>query len=152
MACATTAAKMIGMDSVAGTPVTSRTTIAIMKGAGKAAAVKAAIIQPTVRASGMLGKIQVDGRSGRATHKEQGEDRPADKASGYGSGRGQDLGENQYHNQSYAHGGAVLCHEFQSSRTQKHGQGQGHAQQSQKKAGCGATQDGLVFQGRNQPF
>ena len=47
------------MASVAGVPETNRTTIAIMKGAGRAAAVRAAIVQPTARASGMSGKMSV---------------------------------------------------------------------------------------------
>jgi len=48
-----------GIPSVAGIPVTNRTTIVIMNGARRAAAVRAAMVQPTARANGMPGNMRL---------------------------------------------------------------------------------------------
>ena len=67
-----TAARMTGMDSVAGVPATNKTTMVIINGAGRAAAVKAAMVQATESAKGMVGKMRCTAAPAAPLEKSRG--------------------------------------------------------------------------------
>ncbi len=132
MPWATIAASSTGMPSVAGIPVTRRTTIAIMNGAGRAAPVKAAMVQPTARPSGTSGKMRLIAVPAAPPTKNRGKMGPPMKPVDIAPAVARILPKTSARTERHAHGCALLGDDDESFRAQEHRQGQRHAEETQE--------------------